>query len=183
MAQYKVLLLFVCLYFSHAVKAIETDVLTTLAYFQLDPTNSSTSQPYHEDHKKSSVYVIAQASRFGPNQNAGIGYNYQLNSQFAVNTSLSYQNDQVQANDKISLSPVEFTNDAILVETGTQFRISPVVKFYSALVYRMPKESQSSDIGFKLASDYYFNRHVSAGMHAQMIAENKILGVHGSFHF
>ncbi|WAJ70954.1 hypothetical protein [Catenovulum adriaticum] len=195
MEQYKVLMLVSCLLISIQVKAIESKtVLTnkesTLAYFQLDPnqavslkakTTPNISGASTKQTQKQ-VYVIAQVDLRNQSHLTGISYRYPFSARVNLKTSLLYQNDLTDKTVK-RRQPSTNSNDSIQLEAGTGIKLSSRLRLYSAVVYRMPQQFEQNRLGLKLTSDYYFNRHISAGMHAQIIAENKVYGVHGSFHF
>lgn len=194
MEQYQVLMLVCCLLISVNVKAIETKTdaplmnkASTIAYFQLDPKKASapdtksTSALLNRQPQKQ-LYIVAKVDL--PNQShlTGISYRYPFSARVNLKTSLLYQNTLTAKNTKLQ-KPATDLNKSIQLEAGTGFKLTSRLKLYSALVYRVPKYIQQKRLGLKLTSDYYFNRHISAGMHAQIIAENKVYGVHGSFHF
>lgn len=202
MEQYKVLMLVSCLLISINVKAIEPKTVTplmgkqsTLAYFQLDPNQAGTVKPEttpnistpntsnkNTKQTQQQVYVVAQVDL--PNQShlTGISYRYPFSARVNLKTSLLYQNDLTDKAVK-RREPEASSQDNIQLEAGTGFKVTSRLHLYSAVIYRLPQEFEQNRLGLKLSSNYYFNRHISAGMHAQIIAENKVYGVHGSFHF
>ncbi|MCU4674845.1 hypothetical protein N7931_04270 [Catenovulum sp. 2E275] len=175
----KVLMFVGCFLVAHSAVAIDLQInqpLSTLDYFQLDPTHKIDEKP---DFKhKSKLYVIAQTTQYSSNQQAGVGYAYSINPYFTVKTSVSYQNYYQQ-----TILPGTQLNDSVELESGTQIGLNSQIQLYSAVIYRLPKTLNNDQLGLKLSGDYYFNRYISAGMHTQIIEEQNIYGVHGSFHF
>lgn len=176
------------LMFNFSSLAIDKEVnifQTSMSYFQLDPSATTTFSLSPQSTEKDRIFVVAEQN--SPlnhlNVQAGAGYALPVSAQLNLKAAMLYQEDSTH-------NPNEQPVKHIAIEAGTQFKLNQAIQVYSAIVYRVPKVEQkhtseeiAKEVGFKISGEYFFSQSVSAGIHAQIIAENKIYGVQGSFHF
>ncbi|EWH09739.1 hypothetical protein DS2_11423 [Catenovulum agarivorans DS-2] len=158
---------------------------SAMSYFQLDPANTASFSLNTSTPSNSRIFVVAQQNSAinQLNLQAGAGYALPVNAQLDLKATMLYQEDNQQNSNQ---RPIKH----LAIEAGTQYKINQAIQLYSAIIYRVPKKPQQADstkltdeVGIKLSGEYFFSQSVSAGIHAQIIAENKIYGVQGSFHF
>ncbi|WP_016956873.1 hypothetical protein [Catenovulum agarivorans] len=158
---------------------------SSMSYFQLDPSSLSNFTISPKNTVNERLYIVAEQN--SPvnqlNLQAGAGYAMPVTAQLDIKAAMLYQENSTQ-------SPTEQPIRHLAIEAGTQYRLNQAIQLYSAIIYRVPKEQQQTnletadkEVGFKFSGEYFFSQSVSAGIHAQIIAENKIYGVQGSFHF
>lgn len=158
---------------------------SSMSYFQLDPSNLSNFTITPKNTTNERLYIVAEQN--SPinhlNLQAGAGYAMPVTAQLNIKAAMLYQENNTQ-------SATEQPTKHLAIEAGTQYRLNQAIQLYSAIIYRVPKEQQQTsiesadkEVGFKFSGEYFFSQSVSAGIHAQIIAENKVYGVQGSFHF
>ncbi|MER2492229.1 hypothetical protein [Catenovulum sediminis] len=186
-----VLILLPSIQLAHAIDTESFFMQSTQAYFSLDAKNENYLH-IHQPQQQSQLFFTAEIDSTQPQNRiqAGTGYQLNLNSDVALNASLLMQTNTLNDKQANYQHRAANRNSQLALEAGSKINLTSAFRIYSALVYKVPEEylqttktPENKKLGVKLKGEYYFSDNVSATIHAQIVAESRIYGVQGSFHF